>query len=172
MMIAAFDVHYREGGPASAAAIVFDDFSDRAPAAEHHAVIAAPAAYVAGAFYRRELPCILALLEQIEIPPTTLIVDGYVMLGLKPGLGQHLFETLECRIPVIGVAKSRFRRAPAHVVLRGTSRSPLYVTAAGMDADAAAENIERMHGNDRIPTLLRHVDRLAREGADQYHRTE
>ncbi|MDJ0856624.1 MAG: endonuclease V [Desulfobacterales bacterium] len=165
MTIVAFDVYYRKDGPASAAAIVFDDFGDRKPAAEHHTVIAAPAAYVAGAFYRRELPCILALLERIEIPPTTLIVDGYVMLGLKPGLGQHLFETLEYRTPVIGVAKSHFEGAPALEVLRGGSRRPLYVTAAGVDAAEAAENIRRMHGPHRIPTLLQRVDRLARDSA-------
>ncbi len=163
MTIAAFDVHYGEGGQASAAAIVFDDFGDSAPAAEYHRLMTRSSPYVPGAFYRRELPALLALLEQIAIPLDTLIVDGYVTLGRHPGLGQHLFEALECAVPVIGVAKSRFKRVPAQALFRGASRRPLYVTAAGSDVIEAAANIKRMHGPHRIPTLLQRVDRLARE---------
>ena len=165
MMIAAFDVHYLEDGRASAAAVVFADFGDSVPAAEYHRVIARSAPYVPGAFFKRELPAILALLEQITIPLDTLVVDGYVVLGSRPGLGQHLFETLDSGIPVIGVAKSRFEGVPAHAIIRGASRRPLFVTAAGIDAAQAAENIRRMHGPHRIPTLLQRVDRLAREKA-------
>jgi deoxyribonuclease V len=78
-------------------------------------------------------------------------------------LGWHLFDALESKIPVIGVAKSRFEGAPAHEVYRGASRRPLYVTAAGMTLAKAAANIQAMHGAHRIPTLLQRVDRLARE---------
>ncbi len=166
MSIAAFDVHYLEDGRASAAAVVFGDFGDRVPAAEYHRVVARSSPYVPGAFFQRELPAILALLEQITIPLDTLMVDGYVMLGSRPGMGRHLFEALESRIPVIGVAKSPFEGAPAHEIIRGLSQRPLFVTAAGIDAAKAAENIRRMHGPHRIPTLLQRVDRLARQKAD------
>ncbi len=163
MAIVAFDVYYLEDGRASAAAVVFTDFGDSAPAAEYHRMLSRSSAYVPGAFYRRELPAILALLENITTPLETLIVDGYVRLGPRPGLGWHLFDALESKIPVIGVAKSRFAGAPAHEVYRGASRRPLYVTAAGMTVERAAANIQSMHGAHRIPTLLQRVDRLARE---------
>lgn len=160
--MAAFDVHYREDGPASAAAVVFAAYGDDSPMAEYHRMLAKPVAYVPGAFYRRELPGILALMDRIDMPLATVIVDGYVCMGPRPGLGRHLFEALASKIPVIGVAKSRFQGAPAHEVYRGTSRRPLYVTAAGMAVEEAAANIQAMHGTHRIPTLLRQVDRLAR----------
>ena len=165
MTIAAFDVHYLEDGRASAAAVLFADFGASVPAAAYHRMLARSAAYRPGAFYRRELPAIRALLDQIAVPLDTLIVDGYVMLGSRPGLGRHLFEALEEKIPVIGVAKAFFEGAAAHEVHRGGSRRPLYVTAAGIDSLEAAASIRSMHGPHRIPTLLRHVDRLAREKA-------
>jgi deoxyribonuclease V len=93
-----------------------------------------------------------------------IIIDGYVWLGAqRPGLGAHLYESLQRRAAVIGVAKTRFVRAePARMVLRGRSRSPLYVTAAGMDLAEAASHIRAMHGPYRIPTLLKRADQLSR----------
>ncbi len=163
MRIAAFDVHYLEDGRASAAAVVFAAYGDDTAIAAYHRMLARPAAYVPGAFYRRELPGILALMDLIHRPLATLIVDGYVSLGPRPGLGRYLFEALDTQVPVIGVAKSRFQAVPAHEVYRGTSRRPLYVTAAGMAVEEAAAKIQAMHGTHRIPTLLQRVDRLARE---------
>ena len=42
---------------------------------------------------KRELPCILALLQDITVEPLIVVVDGYVTLGKhhKPGLGMHLY---------------------------------------------------------------------------------
>jgi deoxyribonuclease V len=165
MTLAAFDTHYLEDGRASAAAVVFKAWGDGRPSAEYHCMLAGSAAYVPGAFYRRELPGILALVDRIASPLATLVVDGYVTLGTRPGLGRHLFEALGGRIAVIGVAKSEFTGSTAALVLRGLSRRPLYVTAAGLTADTAAARIRAMHGSHRIPTLLRRVDRLARETA-------
>jgi deoxyribonuclease V len=166
MPIAAFDAHYLADGRASTAAILFNDYGDRIPVTEFHLIHAAAAAYAPGVFYKRELPAILALLDVIDMPLDTLIVDGYVMLGPRPGLGRHLFKALGDRIPVIGVAKNRFKGASALSVYRGVSRKPLYVTAAGMAAEEAAVRIQSMHGAHRIPTLLRQVDRLARKKMD------
>ena len=165
MTIAAFDVHYLDDSRASAAAVLFDAFVASRPSAAYHRMIVEPAAYVPGAFYRREMPCLLALLDRIDIPLATLIVDGYATLGPRPGLGQHLYEALQGQIPVIGVAKRGVEGVPAHEVYRGGSRRPLYVTAAGMAVEAAAAHVQAMHGPHRIPTLLRYVDRLARERA-------
>ena len=49
------------------------------------------------------------------------MIDGYVMLGDRPGLGQHLFESFGGRIPVVGVAKSKHKDSPVIEVLRGGS---------------------------------------------------
>jgi len=162
MMIAAFDVHYLEEGCA-AAAVLFSEYGDATPAAEYTHFLSGAADYIPGEFYRRELPGILSLLEQISDVPDEMIIDGYVMLGNKPGLGQHLFKAFDGKIPVIGVAKSRFKGASGTEIYRGGSLHPLHITAAGVDLQKASEKIRRMHGAHRIPTLLKRVDHLARE---------
>ena len=67
------------------------------------------------------------------------------------------------RIPVIGVAKNRYAGTKAEEVLRGKSRNPLFVTSAGISPVKAAGRIKHMHGEHRIPTLLKLADRLARQ---------
>lgn len=164
-MIAAFDVHYPSQGPARAAAVLFCAWEAAEPEAILSLPVPEPADYIPGAFYKRELPCLLALLDRFEAPPSVMIIDGYARMGIRPGLGQHLFEALEGRIPVIGVAKSGFPGATAKTLFRAGSRRPLNITAAGMPLHAAAGNIARMHGPYRMPTLLRQVDRIARGSA-------
>jgi len=161
-MIAAFDVHYLPEGRASVAAVMFLHYSDAVPCATYRAPAQIVSPYIPGQFYRRELPCILALLERIREVPEEMIVDGYVMLGDRPGLGRHLFDHLGGRVPVIGVAKSGYRGSTGVEVLRGRSRRPLYVTSAGQSPTAAAQKIASMHGPYRIPTLLKCADQLAR----------
>jgi deoxyribonuclease V len=126
------------------------------------------AEYVPGEFYRREMPSILTLIKAIKTELLeVLVIDGYVDLAKdRPGLGRHLSQALHADLPIIGVAKNRFNGSDAHVeVLRGTSKKPLYVTSCGMAVDRAAECIRSMHGQFRIPTMLKRVDRLARDGA-------
>ncbi len=161
-MIAAFDVHYFDDGRASAAAVLFREYTDEEPETKWVEPMEKALPYVPGQFYKRELPCILRLLEQLEEIPEVMIIDGYVMLGEQPGLGQRLFECLSEKIPVIGVAKSRYRSASAIEVFRGQSTRPLYVTSVGLDPREASERIKLMHGIHRIPTLLRRVDFLAK----------
>ena len=93
-MIAAFDVHYLENRCA-AAAILFSDYSDAEPAATYTQLLPRAADYIPGEFFRRELPCILTLLTHITQALDEMIVDGYVMLGNKPGLGMYLFKSLD-----------------------------------------------------------------------------
>jgi deoxyribonuclease V len=162
-MIACVDVDYREAG-AIAACVCFQSWSDDTPASESVIQISDVEPYQSGQFYRRELPGILAVLKSLPDLPQVIVIDGYVWLGdRQPGLGAHLYEALERRVAVIGVAKTRFARAePTAEVLRGRSRSPLYVTAAGMGVAEAAGHIRAMHGPYRIPTLLKRVDQLSR----------
>ncbi len=166
-MIAAFDVHYTKTNLAWAAVILFSDYAATTPEKTIRQIVSVAADYIPGDFYKRELPCILALLRQIHPPPSEIIVDGYARLGQRPGLGQHLFQVLDGKIPVIGVAKSKFEGAPAEEILRGTSRRPLYITAVGMDPMEASEKIKRMGGSHRIPELLRQVD-LAAKGVSPF----
>jgi deoxyribonuclease V len=167
-MIAAFDVHYLKNVCASAAAVLFSDYSDAEPEAVYTQFLPGAADYIPGEFYRRELPCILTLLGQINKVPDEMVVDGYVMLGNRPGLGQYLFNSFDGRIPVIGVAKSKFEGAAGTEVFRGGSIHPLYVTSAGVNLQKASERIRTMYGAHRIPTLLKRVDLLAREKAQQF----
>jgi deoxyribonuclease V len=163
-MIACVDVDYRKEG-AVAACVLFRAWDDAVGAAEHVARIARVEEYVAGQFYRRELPCLLAVLDGLTEPPEIVVVDSYVWLdgAGKPGMGAHLYEALKRTIPVVGVAKTRFASCTiARGVCRGDSQRPLFVTAAGMDVEEAARNVERMHGPFRIPTLLKRVDELCR----------
>ncbi|CAD7842513.1 MAG: DNA synthesis and replication; recombination and DNA repair [Olavius algarvensis Delta 4 endosymbiont] len=164
-IIAAFDVYYQKDGRSSAVAVGVNEYADAQPVRVYSSRRPNAEPYVPGEFYRRELPCILELLKTFPVAPREIIVDGYVMLGAKPGLGQHLFMALGGCLPVIGVAKSAFKSAGGLPVFRGRSSRPLYITAVGMHVDIAAANIRKMHGHHRIPTLLKLVDRLARENA-------
>ncbi|MBZ5588146.1 MAG: endonuclease V [Acidobacteriia bacterium] len=161
-MIACLDVGYRDAG-ATAACVLFHEWSDAEPLLELVRRVPDAAPYEPGSFFRRELPCLLAVLRGLTRLPDTVVIDGYVWLGeSRPGLGAHLHGALGGRSAVIGVAKTPFRGAPAQEVTRGHSRSPLYVTAIGMTASEAAARIRCMHGPFRIPTLLKRADLLSR----------
>ncbi len=163
-MIAAADVYYFNDS-AVAAAILFDDWRSEQPAIEIRQDVKNIEPYIPGLFYKRELPCLLKVLEQVKNRFEIIIIDGYVWLnsGKRPGLGAHLYQLLGEKIPVIGVAKTKFKEATHAVpVLRGRSHRALYVTAAGIKVAVAAKHIESMHGRYRIPTLLKKVDLLCR----------
>ncbi len=164
MTIAAVDVHYREGG-AQAACVSFDAWTD--PVAAHECVASLPPAapYVSGEFFLRELPCLLEILRRAPARPDTIIVDGYVWLDRhgSPGLGAHLWRALGGGCAVVGVAKNPRKGSPdACAIVRGRSAKPLFVSAVGLPAREAARLVRGMHGDFRIPDLLRRVDRLAR----------
>ena len=94
-----------------------------------------------------------------------LVIDGYVDLdpGGRPGLDAHAHAVFG--VPVIGVAKSRFRTASnAAEVLRVNSARPLLITAARMPLSEAADLVRRMTGPFRLPDVPRRVDTLARTG--------
>ena len=124
--------------------------------------------YESGAFYKRELPCILSLLKKIDLKDGDLIiVDGYVTLDNngKIGLGGYLYEALHKKYPVIGIAKNEFASEDnmRKTIFRGESKTPLFLTAKGIDADKTKINVENMHGEYRIPTLLKKLDKRTKE---------
>jgi deoxyribonuclease V len=166
-VIAFLDVGYRAHG-ARAACLLAGDWCAETAMHSQTIDIDVVAEYLPGQFYLRELPCLLKVLEGLPLAPTLLVIDGYVWLDAagRAGLGAHLYEALGHSMPVVGVAKTAFAGAleSDHVakVMRGTSRRPLLVTAAGVDVSDAAEWVKGMSGKHRIPTLLAAVDRLSR----------
>jgi deoxyribonuclease V len=164
-MLIAVDVQYAKLAVVTAA-VGFIDWSD--PSSTLECVRRAdvtPEPYEPGAFYKRELPFVLEVvgLVQRHHPVEAVVIDGHVWLSEgQPGLGARLYESLGARKVVIGVAKAAFAGGNAVRVLRGGSSRPLFVTAAGMDAHAAAELVRGMHGSHRLPALLKRADQLAR----------
>jgi deoxyribonuclease V len=159
----AADVHYLPAGRAQAAAVMAGDAAFSRVVADRIELVGGVAPYQPGEFYLRELPALRAVLGGLGM--ALLVVDGYVDLDPdgRPGLGARAHA--EFGVPVIGVAKSAFRTATHAVpVLRGASARPLYVTAAGLPRDAAAELVRRMAGRYRLPDALRRADTLARHG--------
>lgn len=166
-MILAFDTYYFEN-KAKTVCISFDHWSDEENYTVNSEIIEGVEEYVPGEFYRRELPCILSLLEKMNLEHIdAIIVDGFVYLDdeLRPGLGAHLYNRLGSKVPVIGVAKTNFATLEKNKrsLFRGESVNPLYITAIGTDLDEAVKRIENMNGPYRIPTLLKMLDVLTKE---------
>jgi deoxyribonuclease V len=93
------------------------------------------------------------------------VVDGYAALDPDGRLGLGAHAHAKFGIPMMGVAKSRYRTA-IHAVpdLRGSSARPLFVTAAGMPPTDATDLVRRMTGRYPLPDALRGADALARAG--------
>jgi deoxyribonuclease V len=113
MMIFAVDVDYRESSAISAG-VMFQEWEESTPLSTLTVRVENIAEYEPGFFYKRELPCILQLLDRLDSLPTYIIIDGYVYLdnSQKPGLGKHLYDALEGRSIIIGAAKTRFIDTP------------------------------------------------------------
>lgn len=166
-MILAFDTYYFDG-KARTVCVSFENWTDSIPVGIEFEIINEISEYQPGEFYKRELPCILSLLKRYKLNEVELIiVDSYVILDDegKKGLGGHLYERLNKSIPIIGVAKSRFQSNKTNVIelLRGDSIKPLYISATGIKLEKAYHFIRSMHGNFRMPTLLKILDTKTRE---------
>ena len=136
-MIAGVDVDYLDTR-AVAAGIAFRDWPDDSIAAERVVSLPGIHPYKSGQFFTRELPCLLAVLR--VLPPVEIVlIDGYVWLEKdRPGLGAHLYQSLDDRIPVIGVAKTRYLGAEnVQEIARGKSKQPLYISAVGLSVSQA-----------------------------------
>lgn len=161
--VGAVDVHYDDRGHARAALVVCRELTFSTVVSEHVTDISHAAPHEPGAFCKRELPCIhavLALAPHLEL----LVIDGYATLDPEghPGLGARAAHAIG--VPVIGIAKTPFRTATHAIeVLRGRATRPLYVTTAGGITDAdAVQIVANMSGPYRLPTAIARVDNLAR----------
>lgn len=165
-MILVVDLHYKEDDSAKAVGILFE-WEDKEAREIIIEYLENVEPYVPGEFYKRELPGILKIIERVEFEKIeAIIVDGHVYVDNDKnyGLGGYLWEQLNQKIPIIGVAKRGFyyNKETVIEVLRGNSKNPLYVSAIGIDKEIAARQIQIMKGDYRIPTILKKVDSLTR----------
>ncbi|MFC6268824.1 endonuclease V [Frigoriflavimonas asaccharolytica] len=165
-MILLFDTYYFDS-KAKTVCISFEDWAKEDQYEVLEETIEGIQEYVSGEFYKRELPCILSLIKGIDLNKVTLIIiDGFVYLDdhQKKGLGAYLYENLDRKIPIIGVAKRDFFAIEnlREKIYRGGSQNPLFITSIGIDLDIASKLIKDMKGEYRIPTLLKTVDHLTR----------
>ena len=132
-MIAALDVQYASDR-AFVACITFEHWTDADPNSEHTTAVHGIGDYQPGEFYRRELPPLLAGLELLPALPSIVVIDAYVWLDEngRKGLGAHLYEALEGKAAVVGVAKGPDRDAgrehffmPGKESFRLESRDPV-----------------------------------------------
>lgn len=165
-MILAIDVYYFEK-MAKTVGVLFD-WNDEIP---KHVIVDKKDGvddYIPGEFYKRELPCIESLLKKIDLSTIdAIIVDGYIYIdnSLKYGLGGYLWELLDKKIPIIGVAKNSFYNNKSTVVplFRGLSKKPLYISSVGYNLQDAVDKILTMKGEFRIPTILKTLDTFTKE---------
>jgi deoxyribonuclease V len=164
VLILAVDVHYDNTG-AVAAGVAFEHWTDEVTATAYVSSIDQVEDYIPGQFYKRELPCILKLLKHHKLAPAYIVIDGYVYLDghSRPGLGKHLYDALSAKVKVVGVAKQPFPGIADNCELyRGSSNKPLYITCIGEQLNEAKAKVAAMHGDSRLPSLLKAVDQLCR----------
>jgi deoxyribonuclease V len=159
-------VHY-EGDGAWAAAVAFDKWD--APEASRTFTSRFPHVDKAsrGELDLCDLPCLLQLLQEQDLEPEVILIDGSVQLDAAetPGLGRCLYDALGGRTAIIGVSTRSMPGMPAQFeVLREEETRPLIVTCVGLDLGAAKVRLRSMHGKRRVPTLLKVVARIARNG--------
>ena len=120
--------------------------------------------YIPGEFYKRELPCIINLIQKNNIDLKefdTIILDGLARLpgSCTEGLGAHLEDKIEELWPdldfydrpsIMGVAKTKFCGIEDDKgtcsVLRGSAKTPLYVNTTWhlmSSADAAEQDRQK-----------------------------
>jgi len=144
-MILAFDTYYFDN-KAKTVCLEFSEYNQKENFKVHTEIIENVEEYIPGEFYKRELPCIMSVLNQINLQNIeVIIVDGFVYLDddKKYGLGGHLYEKLNRQIPIIGVAKTNFAsiEKDKKALYRGDSIKPLYITSIGIDLEEAFKNI-------------------------------
>ena len=166
MSVLAIDVYYRARN-AKAVGVIFN-WEDAKPAETIIEYIEGIGEYVPGEFYKRELPCIQRIFEVVNLDAIeAIIIDGHMYVDSigNLGLGGYAWQLLANKIPVIGVAKSSFyaNKETVAEVLRGESKNPLYVSAIGIELEMAADLIKNMHGNYRMPDVLKKLDRVTKE---------
>ena len=156
---------HRVGEGAVAAAVAFDEWDAPEASRSYTCPVAQLEPSRRGELDLRDLPCLLQLLRLHGLQPELIVIDGWVDLDghETPGLGRHLHHALEGRSAVIGVSKTGLPGLPAQFeISREEETRPLVVTCIGIDLGAAKARLRAMHGQRRVPTLLKLVARIAK----------
>ncbi len=166
-MILAIDVHYKSNY-AKTVVLLFETWQSETYSEIVEIKTYNVADYISGEFYKRELPCLLEALKQIANDKIDLIViDGYVYVDNinSYGLGGYLYDALNKKIPIVGVAKTSFQSNINTVVevYRGESKNPLFVSSIGYNIEKAAQDVKSMYGEFRLPYLLKLMDKKTKE---------
>jgi len=122
--------------------------------------------YVPGQFYKRELPCLLTAMAQIDERISLIYIDANVWLSRnKKGLGKYLYDSLEPKTPVIGISKSFYSDETDVIVpvRRLSSIKPLYISSIGIDLNLACEKVKQMNGKYRLPEMIKLADKESRK---------
>ena len=167
LMKLAVAVH-RHGEGALAAALAFDDWDAPEATRSWTTRIARLDKPVRGEPDLHELTCLLQMLHAHALQPELIVIDGLVHLDAQetPGLGHLLHHALGGLVPVIGVNKTAVPALPTQFELtREEETRPLIVTCIGIDLGAAKARLRGMHGQRRVPTLLKRVAQLAKNPA-------
>jgi len=170
-MILAVDVYYYKN-KAKVVGVLFKDWKDSQPFDVKSIYVNEIAPYESGSFYKRELPCIISLLNNIDLTGIEfIVVDSFVYINddKKLGLAGYLYEYFNGKIAVIGVAKNSFHLNEKNVkkVYRGKSKKPLYISSIGRNLSSAVLFISSMFGDYRFPTLLKTLDQETRNIAEK-----
>lgn len=121
--------------------------------------------YLSGEIFARELKIVNTLLSQTKAQPDYILLDGLVYSDGKaePGFGKRLYDELGGNVVIIGVVKKQIQGLPDECgVCRGESKTPLFVTAVGIDLEAAKELLLSMHGKFRVPSILKLAEKKSR----------
>lgn len=178
----AVDVYYFENNKDyRVSGVLFEEWSSSDPkqtSAITHFSSKELSPYIPGNFKDRELPCIMKLFEEeFDLKNIdTIIIDGYALLGkeghcintLGVALHQELRNLGYDQINIIGVAKTKYHDKSLMEycipIFRGSAINPIYVSSIGINSKEAASNIKSMHGKNKIPELLKLVDRVSKVG--------
>lgn len=104
--VAGVDVGFEAQGRVTRAAVAVLSYPDLAPVAQSVARLPTRFPYVPGLLSFRELPAVLAAIEQLSVRPDLYLCDGQGLAHPRRfGIACHLGVLLD--VPSIGVAKSR-----------------------------------------------------------------
>ena len=163
----AIDTYYYKDR-AKTVGVIFNEWEDQEPEKVIWSWLSSDkyGPYIPGEFYKRELPCIMDLLNQVPdiLDYDAIILDGLARLPrinpddeLREGLGLHLEAALDEKYPdfrnhhptdpmkiygpaIIGVAKTPFKGADSDTgiakVYRGEAKNPLYVCTTWFNMSA------------------------------------
>jgi deoxyribonuclease V len=183
-MIVAFDTYYYNGFSYTVGG-VFRSWGDKEVSYFVTSIrTCIDAEYKPGELYKRELPCIMQCLSLLNIDTIeTIIVDGFVWLSedgktLTKGLGAHLqdaiFAKYNTKKTIVGIAKNRYHvDIPECVdIERGlVSSKPLFITCSETCfTKHYAAHIKIMHGDYRMPSIIKAIDSKTREIGDEHEK--